>query len=57
MGIQMGTYKIRILFKKNYSELLKVTFRKKKLWLHRGITTNNWENSLLSTPAKMAMVQ
>lgn len=55
----MGTYKIRILLKKkNYSELLKVTFRKKKqLWLHRGITTNKWENSLLSTPAKMAMVK
>jgi len=53
----METYKIRILLKKNYSELLKVTFREKKLWLHRGITTNKWENSLLSTPAKMAMVQ
>ena len=25
----MGTYKIRILLKTNYSELLKVTFRKK----------------------------
>ena len=37
MDIQMGTYKIRILLKTNYSELLKVTFRKKNNYDYIGV--------------------